>query len=259
MTEQQSQPQLVATQTAPPAGEDHPVSRVQADMFCHDCGANLYGRSVWRTPDTGLLVARCGQCGRLWPANEALPYRRVWRQRLGVAMMLGWFGILGLTLLAFIWTTGYMEHSTVAWGYAGYGTPGGYVIEIDWPKTWTQFKQSTPVCVILSFVGGCLLACTVYHWRRWWYCVGVLFVHVCALVIVFLAWNEMDSPGGFLQAAAPVVLLMAGLQAVAGIAGVLVGRPIGRTVIRMLLPNRSRQFFAFLWRRDGKEVPLGRF
>ncbi len=248
--------------TDEPTGPDHPVSRIQTDIFCPDCGDNLYDRPVWRTEDTGLLVATCDRCGKIAPANEALPYRRVWRQRLGVTLMLGWMLLLGGSLATIVGFECAIQMEPVRMNYERVdATSRDYtrrmVTSINWDRTQDELLWMVPMSLALTFAAGCFLVCTVYHWRIGWHLLAAIAVPAIAMGFVWLARN-----GGYrnwFAIAAPVILAVAALQIGGGLVGVLVGRPVGRWVIRVLLPNRGRKYFAFLWRRDGKELPQGPF
>ena len=107
---------------------------------------------------------------------------------------------------------------------------------------------------------GAALSCLLYHWRRFWH-VALMIVLPPAMLALWVGevFLEPEYYLPRLQAGLACALITAAAMMVGGAIGVLIGRPIGRGLLRVLLPNRPRQLFAFLWRRDGKEMPVGPF
>lgn len=247
-------------------GEDSPLSRVQTDMFCNNCGASLHNHPVWRTDDAGLLAVRCERCRTISSANEALPYRRVWRQRLGTALMIVWMALLAgllaiIIAIAFAIQIETPRHRWVNPSRAGQPRHSrtGRDRTLDWAGTKKELVWAVPASLLVAFCGGCLLACVVYHWRLRWHVLAAVAVPAVAALFSWLehsgTWYRTWRGSGGMQ----VIYGIMALQMLGGILGAALGRPVARGVIRVLLPNRSRRFFAFLWRRDRKEMPLGPF
>lgn len=244
-----------------PAGEQHPLSRVQTDLFCGDCGENLYARPIWRTEDTGLLVARCPRCGKVHPAVEALPYRRVWRARLGVTLGLAWVGLL-LTAAAIGLTVDYaLQLEAPRWDYQKTEASPYLQPTLNWPRTLGQFRWLLPLAGGLCVGFGVLLASALYHWRARWHVLAAAALPFAGLLIAWLEWRDrrfyMDWSEDPLRDMLLIAAIVAAVQAVGGVIGVCIGRPVVRGLLRVLLPNASRKHFAFLWRRDGRQLPLG--
>lgn len=249
--------------SAEPCGEGRPLSRVQTDMFCHGCGANLYNRPVWRTNETQLLVVRCGRCGKISSANEVLPYRRVWRQRLGLVLMLLWLATLGGALLTLVAVELVILHETPRRNYRShYGPsygPSRREIGFDWSGTKEELTWAVPTSLIVTFAGGCLLSCAVYHWKMRWHVMAALAVPMIAAALFWLEYSHGRYETWLRTGAMHTIYAITALHMFGGVAGILLGRPVARKVLRVLLPSRSRGFFSFLWRRDGKDVPMGPF
>lgn len=253
-----------------PTGEAHPLARVQCDMFCQACGTNLFDQPVWRTEEARLLVARCPRCRKLAPANETLPYRRAWRQRLGVAAMLLWFFFLaGLLAMVFAGEVVMQDESAAKeWKPVVNPMPdpasrmsyGHHELHFSWPRTVDYLKVTIPLSLLLTVAAGVVLACVVYHWRTAWHLLAVVAVPAVGPLVMWFGYHDSDYYRPWLDGGAWAVFwAVAAVQAAGGAVGVLIGRPVGRGVLRVLLPNRSRQFFSCLWRRDGKAVPQGPF
>jgi len=236
-------------------GPDHPVTAIQTDIFCGSCGANLYGRPVWRTVDTHLLVVTCPRCGKLAPASEAMPYRRVWRQRLGLTLSLSWIMLLLGAFVACVSIEASLQAETPSYSRRA----DGRRVYLDREATQRTLAYTGPISLGAGFAAGCLLACALYHWKRRWHIFAAMIVPMVATGFVALAAVGSEYRQLRLSNAFGVFLLVMAIQALGGILGVCVGRPVGRALVRALLPNHTRKFFAFLWRRDGKEMPLGPF
>ncbi len=101
-----------------------------------------------------------------------------------------------------------------------------------------------------------MLATVIFpHWRRWGYPIAAAFLASIPLVVVhYVLRDEMPS------AYAPAFrlsLIYAGCYFSAAVVATFIGRIIARGFLRLLLPNRMRQVFAYLWIVDGKEPPVG--
>jgi len=240
-------------------GPDHPVDVIHTDVFCQWCGANLYGSDVWRTEGTHLLVVTCSRCGRLAPASEATPYRRIWRQRLGLTLSLCWMSLLLAGFAAFVAIEAALQVTSAEMRRQSnyYYYRSGIQPELDRGRTAEALRVTIPISLMATFAAGCLLACALYHWERPWHIAAAALSPVLATGFVALAALESEYAQSRFAVSLHVFFVVMLVQIGGGLIGVSVGRPVGRAVIRILLPNRTRRYFAFLWRRDGKELPLG--
>ncbi len=80
------------------------VAEIETDRFCDECGYNLRTQAVRRDTQTGLLLARCPECGRYHAANQETSASRPWLRRLAT-MLLSWWvlflaGYVGIATLA---------------------------------------------------------------------------------------------------------------------------------------------------------------
>ena len=106
----------------------------------------------------------------------------------------------------------------------------------------------------LGFVGGVLLVVFFWHWSKRRYPLVMLLPFAVAAVV--LAVTLMEDEYEFIRGwAISRALMHAALQAAFMYAGIKLGRPIARGLLRMFIPPRPRQVFAFLWRADGKTPP----
>ena len=107
----------------------------------------------------------------------------------------------------------------------------------------------------LGIVGGMLLVTFFWHWKRQRYRFVLLLPFAVAGVVLagmFVLDDDYDAIRGW---AVSRVFTHAALQAMFMYVGILIGRPMARGLLRMIIPPRPRQVFAFLWRADGKPMP----
>lgn len=260
------------------------VAHIQTDLLCRKCGANLYGREVRPLGQTEVLVTQCPRCQAYASAEEALPYRRVWQQKIGLVIMLAWAGVLCFLASTVVnyqseligrtlgrksrWVGGPLPAGvTMGEGrpMMGRGAPMGEgrpmmgrgVWEFDWSSTSARLPLAIPATVLISLLAVGFGACAVYHWKRRWLILAALAGPALALFMFY--WQVVNSPQRQWLAgdALWLALGLTACQVAGGIVGVFVGRPLARVLLGVLLPGKGRQYFAFLWRRDGKIMPGG--
>jgi hypothetical protein len=111
-----------------------------------------------------------------------------------------------------------------------------------------------------SLMGG-FVAVFCWHWRR-----GVRFLAaVVPILLAVLVWYNWYVPNyGMGKVVERADLLgwgihwlsvIVGVQTLSIIVGELTGRPIGRFVLRILVPASLLQYLSFLWFVDGKQPP----
>lgn len=75
------------------------AAQVQTDRYCTQCGYNLLTQPVRRDTRTNVLLVRCPECGGFEAAADAGTVRRVWLERLGKVLLMGWMlGLCGLII-----------------------------------------------------------------------------------------------------------------------------------------------------------------
>ena len=108
-----------------------------------------------------------------------------------------------------------------------------------------------------ALVAGMLLVVFLWHWRRRRYAWVMLLPFLVAVGVAVLFYvDDWDDAYGELRGwiwsrAMAYAVLEAALLGV----GILIGRRSARVVLRMFVPSRPRQYFAFLWHVDGKTPP----
>jgi hypothetical protein len=280
------------TETADPlpplkAAERHP--RLAVDTFCVECGYNLHSQEVTRDERLGIFVCRCPECGRFHPAGAGITATRPWANRLATMLLVFWVLIILFALFWIVMGFGALQMAHVesftdsrAETLDGRETewmqptgPGPaqqvlkgttqpvnnwrYVRAIRHPvgAELTQYRWNfffeTLGTSLLGFAVGMLMVVFFWHWKRRGYAIAMLLPFVVAgFVIVIL--NFDDQYDRIRPWAIQVVLGFAALEMCLMGAGVLLGRKIARGLLRMFIPPKPRQHFAFLWAVDGKEM-----
>lgn len=227
------------------------VGRIECDRFCDECGFNMRTAPVARDDRTGLLLARCSECGRVHHAAAATTAGRVWLQRLGTLALFLWMAaILGATFMLGVVETA--MHAVTLEELTQY-SPAGRIVDEDFEQYPAFMAVVLGVSALAGFVMVSLYACAAHHWRKICYAAIAVLIPMVPMTIAWRAWT-WDAP--HLEAWAWRYLLMhAMVQVSAGILGAIFGRAILRLLATVLLPPRTRTLLGFLWLADGKPIP----
>jgi len=119
------------------------------------------------------------------------------------------------------------------------------------------FELNVLCAAAVAFASGVLVVVFMWHWRRRRYGLVTLLPFLVAGVVVALMYatdldDEYGEVRGWLVSRS---IAYATLEAAFLVIGMLIGRPIARGLLRMFIPPKVRQHFAFLWRIDGKTPP----
>jgi hypothetical protein len=258
------------------------VGKVQTDTFCPGCGYNLHTQAVLRDERLGILICRCPECGRFAAAGQTTTAARVWLNRLAGALLAGWicfvlllFALCALFLgmLAYGHTMEMTEFHQVtappAKNQAVALSPAPAVPRVyRYEYRIRQFaaddvdgrRQMITNQVILGCLAGALgmltgvlFAALLWHVNGAARLLAFLPVAVGCGLVAF-GWNNdlMTAPirdWGLRQIGFYFLL-----ESVAVGIGLLIGRPIARGLVRLLVPPKPRQHLAFLWIIDGKTM-----
>jgi hypothetical protein len=245
------------------------IGHIQTDTFCEGCGYNLHTQAVMRDARLAILVCRCPECGRFAPAGLATTATRVWLNRLILLLLVLWMLFI-LALFALC---------TTFLGMAAYGhvmnnvrltqvgvpsAPGrsAYVYAIyasqpaDKDAAERQFYEQVAMAlraVALGTITGGLFSVVLWHLKSGWRvlawlspllgCGVALLIWVNdPMAVLIWRWGLWWIVGYFF------------LESTAVGAGLVLGRPIARGLLRILLPPSPRQHLAFLWTVDGKQL-----
>ncbi len=237
------------------------------------------------------MVCRCPECGRFHSAGHRTTATSVWLGRFAGGLLLLWvliiasaFLLAGITFGAIQFTHidlyTYMitigpDGRRVMWSQNAAGST--YVYEDDktpavvsrsvytlvpptdpryrFNRGWEDLILINLLSIGSGFAAGVLLVVILWHWqkRRYGWVLAVpLIASACVLGTIYL-FSDYDFIRGW---ATRRVLYHAALQCASISLGILLGRPIARAVVRIFIPPRPRQYLAFLWRADGKPMPL---
>lgn len=263
--------------------------QLETDAFCEGCGYNLHGQIVERDERLGLMLCRCPECGRWHAAGKATTASSLWLARLAaVALGLWIIAVIFVTFwicFAFGAAQGIqIDRNTYVIRMAIDGRevepdprPGasGFVIRgttqpsPDWnwmrtalrPEDWSirpfwDILTGWLLDTIFGVVTGALLVTVMWHWPRRQYALVTLLPFVPAAFVLAMTLGEWDHQYDLVAGwVVRSVLAHAGVQGLSIGAGILLGRPIARGLVRMFIPPRPRQHLAFLWHADGKMMP----
>ncbi len=235
------------------AGPQTPVGHVQVDSFCAHCHYNLFSQVVSRDQRLGILVCRCPECGRFSAAGNMTTASQKFTQRLATGALVLYIGFL----LAVV----------IASGALFWASQASYLDDTFNDRHAVNAEMQNPVWVELAggaIVGAALggfFATFCWHWRR-----GVRYLAtMLPLLIVPIAWNAWRAfaytpvtKPRFADWGWTVLATVAGIQMVSILAGEILGRPIARIALQVLLPVRLLPYLSFLWSVDGRSVPVPR-
>jgi hypothetical protein len=278
----------------PPLKTAERYLQLEVDTFCVECGYNLHAQPVTRDERLGIFICRCPECGRFHPAGTGLTATRPWMNRLAVGLLVLWVlfvlhAIFWIVMGLGVVTVAHTEIATnrrpvtldgqpavwnetgtgprvvlkgttqpvngYRWAYTledvGHGQMS-YMNRRRW-FTWGAVFALMGMSAAVALVTGVLMVTFLWHWKRRGYRLALLlpFAVAAALLGYFALNHEYEE---IFWWSAGVAFGYALLQAVFMAAGTILGRPIARGVLRMFVPPRPRQHFAFLWRVDGKAL-----
>ena len=239
------------------------VATIETDRYCEGCGYNLRTQAVCRDPRTQILLCRCPECGRYHPAAGASSAAHPWLGRLLtlatgiwvvllVSILVGWgFCLFGLNI-----TT--IEELARAMDRAGAQTPAERPSAIlSSSEYWDVVGGMGLLSLGVALVGGVGVAILFPQWRRRAADAVVIAWPLLAGMVVWAVVLDAGrrQPPQPIWWTGPYVLGQILVQAVGGLIGAGIGRPLARLAVRVLLPSRLRPFLGYLWRADGSADP----
>ena len=241
--------------------------QLETDLFCFGCGYNLHGQIVTHDERLGFLVCRCPECGRFHPAAMGVSATRPWLARLGVSLIMSWIltalVVIGL-LSFFIGLMNYAHFETyTTYANQNYNSatrfrvirnittnnPGYY--DEYWAIRWHYFVA---FAAALSTALGVFFAVAMWHVapaRRW----RILIWPVVVSLLTFLIWYGNENITSVFSWSVDITFRYMMLNLATMTLGLLIGRPVTRSLCRMLIPPRLLQHVHFLWRCDGLTPP----
>lgn len=213
---------------------------------------------------------RCTECGRFQSANDTATALRPWLNRATVVFIAGWvlflvalFIHLGIAEGAISYAT--LDRLTIHGGYTQSTTASGRTIRrydgrYGPLEVYTDFEEHDLFITVvlgssflIAFSGSVLLVVCCPHWRKAAYIAVATFLPLAAGGVVAFAWHY-EAPHLFAWGL-QYMSVNAAAQVIGAILGVMLGRPLARLAVRILLPPGVRPRLAFLWLADGKPPP----
>lgn len=241
-----------------------PLSQVETDSFC-DCGYNLHGQLVWRDERLELLVCRCPECGRHAAAGRFTGIHSTWLHRLSLGLIIFWVVsliqvFLFLTIMSGVWPGVYVDNFIHHAPVPNTGpAPTLYVYDLrdlsDWDRRqWGLFTATMyGLSALNGLVAGAIGSTCMWHLRRGVYL--LLLLPIAAIGFVVVIWANVDMTSAAALWVYGHLLSFFIVECATITFGIVVGRPMARFVLQLLLPNRLLQHLAFLWYRDDKALP----
>ena len=122
-------------------------------------------------------------------------------------------------------------------------------------RTWQDLALINFLSAGLGLLTGILLVVVFWHWKKRRYPL-VILLPVAAAAWVLVVGVYLDDEFELVRTwAAQRVIYHAMIQGAFIFLGILIGRPIARTLVRLFIPPRPRQHLNFLWYADGKTPP----
>lgn len=250
--------------------------------------------SICRCPECGRYAAagKDGTAGSLWLSRVAATLLIAWC--LIAINVLGWGGfLLGVWPYVYLSSMTTTIQATpngqrVEWvqlpASAGQksapqsrmvivatGQPAGEVVRLralwfaspDWPPNYRRERDRevmwmTSILFALaaatSLLLGCFIAVAMWHVRRSRALWGIV-LPILACTVMMVVWNSSEDIRLIRGWSFGRAGIFAAIEIIALIAGLRLGRPLARALVRMFIPPRPRQFLAFLWYADGKAIP----
>jgi hypothetical protein len=263
---------------------------LEVDAFCVGCHYNLHGQVVTLDDRLGIPICRCPECGRFHPAGSGVTASSIWVRRFATLLLFIWVGVALLVTIAGLFamvglTSGSIEPFTDSQDVTPSGKPVEYkvvnganvmveagtdVVVNNSRTVWTlrpfltayqpdgKLNMVAPiVCatsLFMGFMAGSLCVTLLWHWPRgrYFWC---LLLPLAPAAFLFLCYGQSDWYEFIRDQVFARIAGQSGLQSAGILLGVIFGRKVSRTVVRMLVPPKARQSLAFLWRVDGKPLP----
>ena len=265
------------------------VSRIDGVRPCLQCGHDLHGQPIRREESLGLLVTFCPECGQAASLVD-YPILGIWGRRLGVLslvcmiiMVLVFLVVSVMSLFGIIMGLTSELYSPAQSALASM-IDGGWQIERAWWEAnaadvratiWSSVNYRDPefVGIGLMFLPVCFLFGVIWSAillglrRRYLPLVGIA---ICVLGWLFI-WPVLIADGNFntnnqisvYKLARLELIPMLSFMVMTGLSiplmlGLSFGRPILRSLVKVVLPPRSRGMLRPLWDIDGVQLPLPR-
>ena len=243
------------TEHADNPAEKRRVALVTGDRLCTSCGHNLVGHTVEREERYDLLIVRCTECGTVAAVQE-YPGLGPWANRIRMAMALAWIVIV----VGAIPSTGLL---LAGLAYSPLDDAAARFFDSQIEPDAMMETVSSPwfmLSLIGALLAGAMWTLLIWSNRK----LGVVLVAVlCGVAALFITTFQQDAIVSWrhtyqrdtFRTFEPMLLTMTAIMTLAFYVGLLVGRPLIRGFIVLMLAPRFRGAFAVLWTVDGRPLP----
>jgi hypothetical protein len=241
-------------------------SQIEIDVFCTHCFYNLHGQVVRIDPRLGFPICQCPECGRFHPAGTGVSASSLWLRRFASFLLMSWIALVGvgtvaLAVICFAFSTASVESFT---NFESYHVNNKWLYRMtlrDWrhPSTPETSGLSTMMYIsagslITGIVIGMLCVTLLWHWKKPRY-LWAMLLPMLSMGVLAMIYNAQPTYDLIFKSCIRHVASQTGIQAIGVVIGILIGRHVSRTIVRMVIPPKPRQALAFLWLVDGKAPP----
>jgi hypothetical protein len=219
----------------------NPIASVETDRYCDGCGYNLRLQPVRRDPRTRIPLTRCPECGMFHAAGETATAGKLWLYRVARILLLLWVTAGWCAAGMFV-----IVQAGISFSLAEYVAPTFQASDVRLTVI------AAVVSLLLGLVASMICRVAFIHWKWWSF---VLASFLWPTIAAFTVYFYMGSTTPMRDVTTLICIVgLALAQAVGGLIGVLVGRPLARAMIVALVPPSARHALDYLWEVDGKEV-----
>jgi len=266
---------------------------LEVDAFCVGCHYNLHGQVVTVDDRLGIAVCRCPECGRFHPAGIGVTASSVWLRRFATLLLFVWVLIVLVVTTAWLFAMAGTSSASVeafsdwrqvsqngkpvvlgmvkgaqAWVEEGTNIPATNVHNVISLRPFLTLYDAdgtlnlgalliSGLSIFLGFMLATLAVTLLWHWPRGRY-LWCLLLPLIPAAFLSLPYGQNNTYEFIRAQVAGRIAGQTGFQCTGILLGVIVGRKVSRTVVRMLVPPKTRQLLAFLWTVDGKARPVAK-
>ena len=267
------------------APKDERLGVITGVRICAKCGFNLMGQTILREPIYSLIVARCPECGQVAPLQEYPSNARLARHwtmflsALLILLILGFGMGVSLSMMGFMFVV--LDEGTDLLTFTI--RAGDWSVPTDTAsiESWRRLSENTLAAAwpdiaapltggaVFAIIGGLFVSITMLRLRWLLLAVGAWTLLAAPIIGWAIQWAyvTMHVNGQLTISARDMAHYLLGprlalltilIYAVCTAGAALLGRPIVRRLVLLLLPAPMRAGLAPLWLTDGKELPKGR-
>jgi hypothetical protein len=127
------------------------------------------------------------------------------------------------------------------------------IYENPYDHPWEPYKNYFKGNALLYLAVGLFMSLAFWHWRR--RAVWALLLPLVMSTIVYLVWKTYPGENAVDSFSIRWLTTWCAYDTLFLALGLLIGRPIARVLVKLILIDRWRKHFEFLWIADNKPMP----